>query len=87
MDKTNTVGEKSVGEVNLQLELKRHPGMDKVLSVKVVSAEKLLWQTSGIFRPYVELNIIGPALKNFKRKNATKTVRNDWSPKFNELSR
>jgi len=77
----------SYGEINLQLELKRNPGMDKVFNVKINSAERLLWRTSGIFRPYIELNIIGPALKNFKRRHATKSVRNQWSPKFNETAR
>ena len=46
----------SYGEVNLQLELKRAPTMDKQLSVRVVSAERLLWRTSGTFKPYIELN-------------------------------
>lgn len=85
MDKSKD--SESYGEVNLQLELKRNPGMDKVLNVKVLSAERLLWKTSGIFRPYLELNIIGPGLKKFKRTHATKSVRNQWSPKFNESAR
>ena len=62
----------SYGEVNLQLELKRAATMDKALSVRVVSAERLLWRTSNTFRPYIELNLVGPQLKTLKRTHATK---------------
>ena len=76
----------SFGEVNLMVELKQNPGMDKLLNVKVQSAEKLVYRAAS-FRPYIALDIIGPGLKNFKRNQTTKSISNQWSPKFNQQFR
>ena len=73
------------GEIQLEVDFKPNPSAgENKLIVKVLACNELKWSTSGGFKPFVEVFLIGPHLGDKKRKFATKTKTNTLSPKFNE---
>ena len=54
------------------------------MMLTVIAANDLRWQTNHVFRPFVEIHLIGPSLAN-KKKVATKSKAGAWAPKFNEV--
>ena len=56
----------------------------KPVMCPVVAASDLKWPTSGVFRPFVEVHIVGPRLSGRKRRQSTKSKSNTFSPLFNE---
>ncbi|XP_055080241.1 protein unc-13 homolog B-like [Periophthalmus magnuspinnatus] len=73
--------EKPIGEVQLQIDIL---SKERKLNVKVIAVTDLKWQTSGMFRPFVEVTLVGPLLADKKRKFTTKSKNNSWTAKFNE---
>uniref|UniRef100_A0A8C6T8A8 Unc-13 homolog Ba (C. elegans) n=1 Tax=Neogobius melanostomus TaxID=47308 RepID=A0A8C6T8A8_9GOBI len=74
--------EKPIGELLLQIDMLL--GKERKVNVKVIAVNDMKWQTSGTFRPFVEVTLVGPSLGDKKRKLTTKSKNNCWSAKFNE---
>uniref|UniRef100_A0A8C4EAN7 Unc-13 homolog Ba (C. elegans) n=1 Tax=Dicentrarchus labrax TaxID=13489 RepID=A0A8C4EAN7_DICLA len=74
--------EKHIGEALLQVDMML--GKERKVNVRVIAANDMKWQTSGMFRPFVEVSMVGPFLADKKRKFTTKSKNNSWSAKFNE---
>ncbi|XP_053727923.1 protein unc-13 homolog B-like isoform X4 [Synchiropus splendidus] len=74
--------QKPIGEAVLQIDMLL--GKDRKVAVRVIAVNDMKWQTSGMFRPFVEVSMVGPFLADKKRKFTTKSKNNSWSAKFNE---
>uniref|UniRef100_A0A8C2ZM72 Unc-13 homolog Ba (C. elegans) n=1 Tax=Cyclopterus lumpus TaxID=8103 RepID=A0A8C2ZM72_CYCLU len=74
--------EKPIGEAVLQIDMML--GKERKVSVRVIAVNDMKWQTSGMFRPFVDVSMVGPFLADKKRKFTTKSKNNSWSAKFNE---
>ncbi|XP_077097961.1 uncharacterized protein LOC143749307 [Siphateles boraxobius] len=77
--------ERPIGESVIQLDLSPPAGnTEQKLCVRVIAVNDMKWQTSGMFRPFVEVNLVGPQLTEKKRKFTTKSKNNCWTAKYNE---
>ncbi|XP_065822673.1 protein unc-13 homolog B isoform X1 [Labrus bergylta] len=74
--------EKPIGEAILQIDMLL--GKERKVTVRVIAVNDMKWQTSGMFRPFVEVSMVGPFLADKKRKFTTKSKNNSWTAKFNE---
>ncbi|XP_036000249.1 protein unc-13 homolog B [Fundulus heteroclitus] len=74
--------EKPIGEAVLQIDMLL--GKERKISIRVIAVNDMKWQTSGMFRPFVEVSMVGPFLADKKRKFTTKSKNNSWTAKFNE---
>uniref|UniRef100_A0A915IUB9 MHD1 domain-containing protein n=1 Tax=Romanomermis culicivorax TaxID=13658 RepID=A0A915IUB9_ROMCU len=75
-----------VGDVSVQVDLTTHPGTgEHKVNVKIVAANDLRWQTSGTFKPFIQVFLVGPQLADKKRSFAT-DVQTGWAPKFAKAS-
>uniref|UniRef100_A0A3Q1GRF3 Protein unc-13 homolog B-like n=1 Tax=Acanthochromis polyacanthus TaxID=80966 RepID=A0A3Q1GRF3_9TELE len=74
--------EKPIGEAVLQIDMML--GKERKVSVRVIAVNDMKWQTSGMFRPFVDVSMVGPFLADKKRKFTTKSKNNSWTAKFNE---
>ncbi|XP_071340046.1 protein unc-13 homolog B-like [Trachinotus anak] len=74
--------EKPIGEAVLQIDMML--GKERKVNVRVIAVNDMKWQTSGMFRPFVEVSMVGPFLADKKRKFTTKSKNNSWTAKFNE---
>uniref|UniRef100_A0A671L9L7 Unc-13 homolog Ba (C. elegans) n=1 Tax=Sinocyclocheilus anshuiensis TaxID=1608454 RepID=A0A671L9L7_9TELE len=77
--------QRPIGEAVIQLDLSPPAGnTEQKLGVRVIAVNDMKWQTSGMFRPFVDVNLVGPQLTEKKRKFTTKSKNNSWTAKYNE---
>uniref|UniRef100_A0A3Q2V0R2 Unc-13 homolog Ba (C. elegans) n=1 Tax=Haplochromis burtoni TaxID=8153 RepID=A0A3Q2V0R2_HAPBU len=66
--------DKPIGEALLQIDMLL--GKERKVNVKVIAVNDMKWQTSGMFRPFVDVSMVGPFLADKKRKFTTKSKNN-----------
>ncbi|KAK2845932.1 hypothetical protein Q7C36_010786 [Tachysurus vachellii] len=77
--------EQFIGEAVIQVDTTPSTtNTEQKITVKVIGVNDMKWQTSGLFRPFVEVSLIGPMLLDKKRKFTTKSKNNCWTAKYNE---
>lgn len=80
--------EEKVGLLNVDIDISTHPGSgEHKITIKVVECKNLDWPQDSRFKPFVEVNIIGPNRADYKKRRfQTKCSQNSGSksPRFNE---
>lgn len=78
--------DEKVGLLNVDVDLSTHPGSgEHSIVIKIIECKDLDWPNDKKFKPYVEVNLIGPNCNELKkRKFVTKSQQVGLSPKFNE---
>lgn len=78
--------DEKVGFMNVDVDLSTHPGSgEHKVSIKIIECKDLDWPADKRFKPYVEVNLIGPNLGDLKkRRYETKCQQGGLSPRFNE---
>ncbi|XP_076854969.1 protein unc-13 homolog B-like [Brachyhypopomus gauderio] len=77
--------EQPIGEAVIQVDVAPPAAnAEQKVTVKVIAVNDIQWQTSGLFRPFVDVSLVGPLLGDKKRKFTTKSKNNSWTAKFNE---
>lgn len=75
-----------VGLMNVDVDLSTHPGSgEHKVTIKIIECKDLDWPADKWFKPFVEVNIVGPSFADHKKRSfATKCQQGGLSPKFNE---
>lgn len=78
--------DEKVGLMNVDVDLSTHPGSgEHKVTIKIVECKDLDWPSDKRFKPFVEVNIIGPTMgEHKKRRFETKCQQTGLSPRYNE---
>lgn len=79
--------EEKVGLMNVDVDISTHPGSgEHKITIKIVECKDLDWPSDRKFKPFVEVNIIGPSMGDHKKRRfQTKCPQGGgFSPRYNE---
>lgn len=78
--------DEKVGLMNVDVDLSTHPGSgEHKVTIKIIECKDLDWPADKWFKPFVEVNIIGPSFIDHKKRSfATKCQQGGLSPRYNE---
>lgn len=66
--------DEKVGLMNVDVDLSTHPGSgENKVTIKIVECKELSWPDKKSFKPFIEVNIIGPNLGDLKSKRKFET--------------
>jgi len=78
--------DEKVGLMNVDVDLSTHPGSgEHKVTIKIVECKDLEWPADKRFKPFVEVNVIGPSIGELKKRRfETRCQQGGLSPKYNE---